>query len=248
LTATKNSYKEKHSYPVLAICNLNSSLLSTQCFDCEPSAFSVNTRLFKKKISSMNDVRTVTTSQNIGEIYLDFSHSSMSDRTSSSPGSPEILTSTPPSSIPSPNIESFSLNESEITEQDRQEASRLKAEANQAFRGVYRRSRFIIHYKVYFKQQVKVIRRLRIYTAKLLTRIPSMLRYTATVRFSLLASLDRILIMLIGAFARMKLEEHGYALLDTSELIWLGHTNYLIIVNLARAIELDPQYEKAYYR
>jgi hypothetical protein len=54
--------------------------------------------------------------------------------------------------------------------------------------------------------------------------------------------------MLLGAFTRMKLEEHGYALLDASESIYSVHTYHLTVINKARAIELDPQYEKAYYR
>ncbi|KAI0268648.1 Metallo-dependent phosphatase-like protein [Gloeopeniophorella convolvens] len=55
----------------------------------------------------------------------------MSDSTSSSPSLPS---STPPTSVPSPAIATLSLSDvKEVTDQDREKAARLKADANKAF-------------------------------------------------------------------------------------------------------------------
>lgn len=55
-------------------------------------------------------------------------HAVMSDQSSS----PSLDASTPPSSIPSPELGNLHLN-NEVTEEDKQEATRLKAAANKAF-------------------------------------------------------------------------------------------------------------------
>lgn len=52
------------------------------------------------------------------------------------------------------------------------------------------------------------------------------------------------------AFTRIKLEEHGYALSDASELISRNVNNGWTSTErkIGTAIELDPKYSKAYYR
>jgi len=57
---------------------------------------------------------------------------------SSTSSSPSLSASTPPSSVPSPEIQSLSLSESTprvVSEEDRKQAAELKAQANKAFVG-----------------------------------------------------------------------------------------------------------------
>lgn len=56
--------------------------------------------------------------------------SSASESSASEPSSP---VSTPPSSVPSPQIASLSLDPVHVSEEDKAEALKLKAEANKAF-------------------------------------------------------------------------------------------------------------------
>ena len=52
----------------------------------------------------------------------------------SSPSSSSLPSTSPPSSVPSPALSTLSLADpKDVTENDRQEATRLKAEANRAF-------------------------------------------------------------------------------------------------------------------
>ncbi|KAI0256163.1 Metallo-dependent phosphatase-like protein [Lactifluus subvellereus] len=112
----------------------------------------------------------------------------------SSPSS--LLSTSPPSSVPSPALSTLSLADpKEVTEKDRQEAARLKAEANKAF---------ISH---------DFSRAAQLYS-EAISHNPG----------------DPTLFC-NRAYARIKIEEHGYALHDAS-----------------RAIELNPKYAKAYYR
>ncbi|KAJ3490364.1 hypothetical protein NLI96_g1484 [Meripilus lineatus] len=121
----------------------------------------------------------------------------MSDTTSepSTPGA-----STPPSSVPSsPKLSASStrdvLNLPDASEKAKQEAAKVKAEANKAFIGHH------------FNDAVDLY-------SKAIDLNPK----DATLWCN-------------RAYTRIKLEEHGYALLDA-----------------ATAIQLDPKYSKAYYR
>ena len=60
---------------------------------------------------------------------------------SSASSSPSLAGSTPPSSVPSPEIQSLSLSDSPkvVSEEDKAEALKLKGEANKAFVGAYAR-------------------------------------------------------------------------------------------------------------
>jgi len=100
---------------------------------------------------------------------------------------------TPPSSVPSPEL--FKLTLAELTEESKEEATKIKAEANKAF---------VAHE---FKKAADLY-------SKALDKNP----FDATLWCN-------------RAYARIKLEEHGYALNDA-----------------AKAISLDPKYVKAYFR
>ena len=59
----------------------------------------------------------------------------MADSSSSTSSSPSLPASTPPSSVPSPEIQNLSLSETPrvVSDEDKAEALKLKAEANKAF-------------------------------------------------------------------------------------------------------------------
>ncbi|TFK73939.1 protein phosphatase 5 [Pluteus cervinus] len=116
---------------------------------------------------------------------------SESDISSSLP-SPQ---STPPSSVPSPELKTLSLDEIIVSDEDRAEAANLKAEANKIFGG----RDFPAAIRLYSQAIEKNPKESTIWCNR--------------------------------AFARMRLEEFGYAVDD-----------------LTRAIEIDPKYVKAYYR
>ncbi|KAF4598226.1 hypothetical protein EYR38_006622 [Pleurotus pulmonarius] len=119
--------------------------------------------------------------------------SGISDSSSSSSGS------TPPSSVPSPELQTLTLRDIdvnvEVTEADKAEALKIKAQANTAFTNHD------------FNTAANL--------------------YTDAIKKN---PRDPIL-WCNRAYARMKLEEYGYALGDANQ-----------------AIEIDPKYVKAYYR
>ncbi|KAG5638877.1 hypothetical protein H0H81_009180 [Sphagnurus paluster] len=120
----------------------------------------------------------------------------MSDASSPSPSaSPASSTSTLPSSVPSPEFKNLSLSAVEVSEEDKAEALRLKAEANKAFTG----HDFPLAARLYSESIEKNPTEPTVWCNR--------------------------------AYARMKLEEYGYALTDATQ-----------------AIQLDPRYVKAYYR
>ncbi|KAH9832170.1 phosphoprotein phosphatase [Rhodofomes roseus] len=114
----------------------------------------------------------------------------MSD--SSIPSSPSVSTAAT-SLPPSPTISKLSL--ADVTDKDRQEAAKIKAEANKAFTGHE------------FNK-----------AAELYSKAIELNPFDATIWCN-------------RAYTRVKLEEHGYGLSDA-----------------AHAIQLDPNYSKAYYR
>ncbi|PPR05835.1 hypothetical protein CVT26_010115 [Gymnopilus dilepis] len=116
----------------------------------------------------------------------------MSDQSSTS--SPSLTASTPPSSVPSPELKKLNLG-GDVTEEAKQEALRLKAEANKAFTSHD------------FKNAARLY-------SEAIEHNPN----DATLWCN-------------RAYARMKLEEYGYALADANQ-----------------AITLDSKYVKAYYR
>ncbi|KAK7005691.1 Metallo-dependent phosphatase-like protein [Favolaschia claudopus] len=111
---------------------------------------------------------------------------------SSALSSPALSASTPPSSVPSPQLQALSI---EVSAEDKAAAAALKTEANKAFSG---------H---------DFPKAARLYT-EAIEKNPS----DATIWCN-------------RAYARMKLEEFGYAFTDASQ-----------------AIQIDPKYAKAYYR
>ncbi|KAF9010505.1 phosphoprotein phosphatase [Cyathus striatus] len=116
---------------------------------------------------------------------------------------PAFSSSTPPSSIPSPELHTLSLSDA-VSNQDKEEAARLKAEGNKAFAGPLTLFLQLAH------------------------DFPAAARlYSEAIE----KNPHEPTIWCNRAYARMKLEEYGYALSDASH-----------------AIKLDPQYTKAYYR
>ncbi|KAF9049945.1 Metallo-dependent phosphatase-like protein [Panaeolus papilionaceus] len=113
--------------------------------------------------------------------------------TDSSTSSPSLSSTTPPSSVPSPQLQSLSL--ADISNEDKAEAARLKALANKAFSSHD------------FPGAAKL--------------------YSEAIEKNPCEST----LWCNRAYARMKLEEYGYALTDATQ-----------------AIALDPKYAKAYYR
>ncbi|PPQ62946.1 hypothetical protein CVT24_006186 [Panaeolus cyanescens] len=111
----------------------------------------------------------------------------------SSASSPSLSSTTPPSSVPSPQLQSLTLND--ISDQDKAESARLKALANKAFTSHD------------FPGAAKL--------------------YTEAIE----KNPCEPTLWCNRAYARMKLEEYGYALSDATQ-----------------AIALDPKYAKAYYR
>lgn len=61
----------------------------------------------------------------------------MSEESSSVPASPVSSASTPPSSVPSPQLESLTLRDTIVSDEDKLEAAKLKAQANKAFIGMH---------------------------------------------------------------------------------------------------------------
>ncbi|KAH9485179.1 Serine/threonine-protein phosphatase T [Psilocybe cubensis] len=109
--------------------------------------------------------------------------------------SPSLAASSPPTSLPpSPELQKLNLS-SEVSEQDKQEALRLKAAANKAFTSHE------------FNDAARL--------------------YSESIQ----KNPNEPTVWCNRAYARMKLEEYGYALTDASQ-----------------AITLDPKYAKAYYR
>ncbi|KAH6914307.1 phosphoprotein phosphatase [Coprinopsis sp. MPI-PUGE-AT-0042] len=120
----------------------------------------------------------------------------MSTSDSSATASPTASASTPPSSIPpSPEIQALSLSDKEVSDEDKAEALKIKAQANKAFIGHD------------FPEAAKLY------------------------SFAIEKNPNDATVWCNRAAARIKIEEHGYALSDAS-----------------KAIELDPKYAKAYYR
>ncbi|KAF8160828.1 phosphoprotein phosphatase [Crassisporium funariophilum] len=116
----------------------------------------------------------------------------MSDQSTTS--SPLLSASTPPSSVPSPQLQTLHLS-NEPSAEDKLEAARLKAEANKAFTA----HDFPAAARLYSEAIEKNQQEPTLWCNR--------------------------------AYARMKLEEYGYALNDATQ-----------------AIALDPTYAKAYYR
>ncbi|KAG7098779.1 hypothetical protein E1B28_000686 [Marasmius oreades] len=115
---------------------------------------------------------------------------------SSSDSSPALSASTPPSSIPSPQMNKLSLSDPVVVnDENKAAAAEIKAKANQAF------------------SSHDFARAVELYS-EAIEKNPN----DATIWCN-------------RAYARMKLEEFGYALNDTNQ-----------------AIHLDPKYAKAYYR
>lgn len=157
----------------------------------------------------------------------------MSDTTSepSTPGA-----STPPSSVPSsPKLSASStrdvLNLPDASEKAKQEAAKVKAEANKAFIGTL---------------------------LGLVTRPPQLSEHLilghhfndAVDLYSKAIDLNPkdATLWCNRAYTRIKLEEHGYALLDAGESQRDGGWKQTLINLAATAIQLDPKYSKAYYR
>ncbi|KAF9469902.1 Metallo-dependent phosphatase-like protein [Collybia nuda] len=111
--------------------------------------------------------------------------------------SPLTLASTPPSSVPSPELNSLSLESIAVSDEDKAEAIKLKGEANKAFTA----HDFLGAARLYSDAIEKNPNEPTLWCNR--------------------------------AYARMKLEEYGYALADAT---------------IAHAIQLDPRYAKAYYR
>jgi serine/threonine-protein phosphatase 5 len=129
------------------------------------------------------------------------------------------LSSTPPSSaIPSPALSTLSLTDpKEVTEDDRQEAAKLKADANKAFVCKLSRPNFIDRSLIPTIPCSKAHEFLR--AAKLYTEAIAHNPGDATLFCN-------------RAYTRIKLEEHGYALHDAGEL-W--HTPHLVVVPFREA-------------
>ncbi|KAL0068795.1 Palmitoyl-protein thioesterase 1 [Marasmius tenuissimus] len=120
----------------------------------------------------------------------------MSASESSAPSSPGASASTPPSSVPSPQMNTLSLSDSvTVTEEDKKAAAEIKAKANKAFSSHDFNAAIQLYTQAIEKNPVE----------------PTL--------------------WCNRAYARMKLEEFGYAMSDATQ-----------------AIQLDPKYAKAYYR
>ncbi|KAJ3571693.1 hypothetical protein NP233_g3592 [Leucocoprinus birnbaumii] len=120
----------------------------------------------------------------------------MNDSSSSSASSPVLTASSPPSSIPSPQMQNLTLTDLvQVSDEDKAEAARIKAQANKAFTS----HDFPGAAKLYSEAIEKNPNEPTLWCNR--------------------------------AYARMKLEEFGYALSDAT-----------------KAIALDPRYVKAYYR
>lgn len=118
----------------------------------------------------------------------------MSESSSSVPSSPK---STPPSSIPSPELATLSL--ADISEENKQEAAKIKSEANKAFVG----ARIVQHS-----------------SSRLSNSCPEHDFPKAAELYSKAIALNPgdATLWSNRAYTRIKLEEHGYALSDASTL------------------------------
>ncbi|KXN91059.1 Serine/threonine-protein phosphatase T [Leucoagaricus sp. SymC.cos] len=120
----------------------------------------------------------------------------MAEPSSSNSSSPALTASTPPSSVPSPQMQNLTLADlPKVSDEDKAEAARIKTEANKAFTS----HDFPTAAKLY---------------SEAIDKNP-----------------NEPTLWCNRTYARMKLEEFGYALSDATQ-----------------AIQLDPRYVKAYYR
>lgn len=146
---------------------------------------------------------------------------------SSTTASPTISASTPPSSIPSPETNKLNLPESAVSEEDRLEATNLKAQANKSFTSI-----------TIYTSCVGFEWRLVGHDFPAAARL-----YSEAIEKN---PRDAIL-WSNRAYTRIKLEEFGYALADASRFRRNPSSRSTLNL-LGQAIALDPRYAKAYYR
>lgn len=146
----------------------------------------------------------------------------MSDLSSLPSSSPAVSASTLPSSVPSPELRTLSLTDpAVISDQDKADAAQLKAEANKAFTSKHRVRRhrspacvgawWARHYPVLIS-----LTRLRVLEGH---DYPTAARlYSEAIEKNPSAPT----LWCNRAYARMKLEEYGYALTDASgSIVWV---------------------------